>query len=374
VEMVMRISSVEIYRAELPFHKVGGTPLRTWQPAATVSLVRVHTDDGRMGVGTGTAIGFYLALTGGGLIDALVTLAPILVGRSPFDLETIHGEMDRLIKGHTASKAALDIALHDLAGQVAGRPVYDLLGGRSQATPIPTTCFALYVDEPEKMAAEVKRFYGEGFRAFEIKMDNPGLDVARIRAIREAVGDDVMLIADANGNWNVKEAIRTIRQLERYNVIVEEPCTGVTALEEVRRAVDVPIVADETCHTLADAAEIVRRRAADLLSIKIMKCGGLHPAKKMAALAESAGLGYRVDGVRGETRVSNTATAHLATALRHSVAPGCMQHRRLQDDVVTKGGLHYEAGRVSVPDAPGLGLECPPFGELVARFDKEATA
>jgi L-alanine-DL-glutamate epimerase-like enolase superfamily enzyme len=370
----MHISSVEVYRVELPFQEVAGTPLRTWQPAATVGLVRAQADNGLVGVGTGTAIGFYLALTGGGLIDGLVTLAPILVGRSPFDLETIHGEMERLVKGHTASKAAFDMALHDLAGQVAGRPVYDLLGGRSQAAPMPTTCFALYVDTPENMAAEVRRFYDEGFRAFEVKMDNPPLDVARIRAIREAVGEGATLIADANGQWDIKGAIRTIRQLERYNVIVEEPCTGVTALEEVRRAVDVPIVADETCHTLADAAEIVRRRAADLLSIKIMKCGGLHPAKKMAALAESAGLGYRVDGVRGETRVSNTATAHLATALRFPVAPGFMQHRRLQDDVVKKGGLIYEAGRVSVPDAPGLGLECPPFGERVARFDERVTA
>ena len=242
-----------------------------------------------------------------------------------------------------------------------------LLGGCSQAEPLPTTCFALYVDEPESMAAEVQRFYQDGFRAFEIKMDNPDLDVARIRTIREAVGEDVILIADANGNWNVKEAIGIIRQLERYNVLVEEPCTGITALEEVRRAVDVPIVADETCHTLTEAAEIIRRRAADLLSIKLMKAGGLLPARKMAAMAESAGLGYRVDGIRGETRVSNTASVHLAKALLHPIAPGLMQHRRLQEDVVTQGGLHFESGRVSVPEEPGLGLECPSFGTLVIR-------
>ncbi len=361
----MQIAAVEIYRAELPFREVAGKPLRTWQSASDVALVRIHADSGQVGVGTGTAIGFYLGLTGGGLIDGLTTVAPTLVGRSPFDLEAIHAEMDRLLKGHQACKAAVDIALHDLMGQLTGRPVYDLLGGCSQAEPLPTTCFALYVDEPESMAAEVQRFYQDGFRAFEIKMDNPALDVARIRTIREAVGEDVTLIADANGNWNVKEAIGMIRQLERYNVLVEEPCTGITALEEVRRAVDVPIVADETCHTLTEAAEIIRRRAADLLSIKLMKAGGLFPARKMAAMAESAGLGYRVDGIRGETRVSNTASVHLAKALLHPVAPGLMQHRRLQEDVVTQGGLHFESGRVSVPEEPGLGLECPSFGTLV---------
>jgi L-alanine-DL-glutamate epimerase-like enolase superfamily enzyme len=367
----MQISTVEIYRAELPFQKVAGVPLRTWHQAADVALVRVYDNEGHVGVGTGTAIGFYLGLTGGGLIDGLTTLAPVLIGQSPFNLELIHSKMEHLVKGHQAAKAALDIALHDLIGQAVGRPVYDLLGGRSQPEPLPTTCFALYVDEPEQMAAEVRRFYDEGFQAFEIKMDNPRLDVARIRAIREAVGDDVFLIADANGNWNVKDAIQIIRKLEPYNVIVEEPCTGITNLEEVRRAVDVPIVADETCHTLTDAAEIVRRRAADLLSIKVMKAGGLNPARKMAALAESAGLGYRVDGIRGETRVSNTATAHLATALNQPVAPGFMQHRRLRDDVVTEGGLRFEAGRVSVSDSPGLGLTCPPFGKLVTQVGTE---
>ncbi|MFQ5859690.1 MAG: hypothetical protein ACE5LU_29190, partial [Anaerolineae bacterium] len=155
----MQISAIEIYRAELPFQKVAGVPLRTWQSASDIALVRVHGDDGRVGVGTGTAIGFYLGLTGGGLVDGLTTLASVLVGQSPFDLEAIHGEMERLIKGHQAARAAIDIALHDLMGQVVGRPVYDLLGGRSQTEPMPTTCFALYVDEPERMAAEVQRFY-----------------------------------------------------------------------------------------------------------------------------------------------------------------------------------------------------------------------
>ncbi|MFN8460064.1 MAG: enolase C-terminal domain-like protein, partial [Anaerolineae bacterium] len=209
----------------------------------------------------------------------------------------------------------------------------------------------------------------DGFRAFEIKMADAKLDIERIRAIREAVGPEATLIADANGHWTVKEAIQISRRLEAYQVLIEEPCHGITAQEEVRRAVDTPIIADETCHTIEDATEIARRRAADLLSIKIMKAGGLWKARQIAAIAQGAGLGYRVDGVRGETRVSTTASAHLATSLRKPVASGLMQHARLAEDIVVEGGSTFANGRVSAPDAPGLGLKVREYGELVARVE-----
>lgn len=365
----MRINCIEVYRADIPFRPVSGAPLRTWQDTSPVVLVRARTDTGLMGVGTATAIGFYLGITGGALVDTVVTLAPLLVGLDPFAIERAHNLMDHHVRGNQAAKAAFDIALYDLMGQVAGRPVYDLLGGRTQTEPLPTTSFALYVDTPDKMAEEVMQRYGEGFRAFEVKMSDPKVDVERVRAIREALGPEATLVADANGHWTVKEAIQIIRRLEPYNVLVEEPCHGITALEEVRNAVDVPVVADETCHTVEDAAEIVRRRAADLVSIKLMKAGGLWKAHQIAMLVQGAGLGYRVDGVRGETRVSNTASVHFATALRKPVAPGFMQHARLAEDVVAEGGLTFAGGRVSVPDLPGLGLTVREYGDLVAKIE-----
>lgn len=365
----MKISRVEVYRADIPFRQVSGAPLRTWQDTSSVVLVRAYTDTGLMGVGTATAIGFYLGITAGALVDTVVTLAPLLIDQDPFAIERVHSLMDHHVRGNQAAKAALDIALYDLMGQAAGRPVYDLLGGRTQTEPLPTATFALYVDTPDKMAGDVMRRYDEGFRAFEVKMSDPKVDVERVRAIREALGPEATIVADANGHWTVKEAIQIIRRLEPHDVLVEEPCHGITALEEVRRAVSLPIVADETCHTVEDAAEIIRHRAADLVSIKLMKAGGLWKAHRIGMLAEGAGLGYRVDGVRGETRVSNTASAHFATALRHPVAPGLMQHARLAEDVVIEGGLTFADGRVTVPDAPGLGLAVREYGELVTRVE-----
>jgi len=364
----MKINEIKIYQANIPFHQVSGAPLRTWQDTSPVIIVYIRSDTGLVGVGTATAIPFYLGLTGGSLADVATAIAPFLIGLSPFDIELAHQRMDHFTRGNQGVKAVFDIAMYDLMGQATGRPVYDLLGGRTQTEPLQTTSFALYVNEPEKMAEDALKRYNEGFRAFEVKMTDPKLDVERIRAIREAVGPEAILIADANGHWTIKEAIQVIGRLEQYNVLVEEPCHGVTAQEEIRRAVAVPIVADETCHTVEDAAEIIRRRSADLLSIKLMKAGGLWRAHQIALMAQGAGIGYRVDGVRGETKVSNTAAAHLATSLRNPVASGLMQHARLSEDIVSEGGLTFADGRVSVSDAPGLGLKVREYGELVGVY------
>lgn len=366
----MLIHRVDVLKTELPFQAVSGAPFRTWQDGSPIIMVRLFAGDGYVGNGTATAIGFYLGLTAGAMLDLAVTLAPHLLGLSPFDIERAHKVMDRFVRGNQGAKAAFDIAMHDLMGQITGRPVYDLLGGRTQTEPIPTTTFALYISEPAKMAEDAAHWFAEGFRAFEIKMADPALDVARIKAIREAVGPEATLIADANGHWTVKEAVQLSRTLEPFDVMLEEPCHGVASQKEVRAMVPQAVIADETCHTLADAAEIARQRSADLVSIKIMKTGGLWPARQMASLIEAAGLGYRVDGVRGETLLSNTASVHLTTSLSRPVAPGLMQHRRLADDVVDQGGLRFADGRVSVDDQPGLGVSLKSdAGELVSRVE-----
>ena len=361
------INQINLYRADVPFRQVSGAPLRTWQATSPIIVVYLHTDTGLTGVGTATAIGFYLGLTGGALVETAVSLAPHLIGLTPFDIEQAHTVMDHYVRGNQAVKAAFDIAMYDLMGQVMKRPVYDLLGGRTQQAPIRTTSFALYINTPEKMAADALIRYNEGFRNFEIKMADPTLDVARIKAIREAVGPEATLIADANGHWTVKEAIRVAHQLAQYDVMIEEPCHGIVAQKEIRQAIDIPLIADETCHTVADAAEIARQRSADIVSIKLMKAGGLWRARQIANIIEGAGLGYRVDGVRGETKVSNTASVHLTTALKKPIAPGLMQHARLAEDVVTAGGMQFADGCVSVPDNPGLGITVRPYGTLVAE-------
>ncbi|MBI4258003.1 MAG: hypothetical protein HY619_03525, partial [Thaumarchaeota archaeon] len=183
-------------------------------------------------------------------------------------------------------------------------------------------------------------------------------DIANIRAIRDA-GKDLVIVADAHMHWSVKEAIRTIKALEKFDVIIEQPVRGIENMAEVKRAVDAIITADEACFTVDDAVRIVQNRAADSVTVKIPKAGGLYPAKKIITIAEAAGLQVRIDGVPGDTKLSNTAAAHVATTTRRLLpGSGVMQHRYfLKDDVVAEGGLVFEDGRVSVDDKPGFGIK-----------------
>ncbi|MBI2875132.1 MAG: hypothetical protein HYY09_08585 [Firmicutes bacterium] len=207
------------------------------------------------------------------------------------------------------------------------------------------------------MAQDVLNCMQAGFRSFEVHVGTGiAADVARVRAIREAAGNEITVIVDVNGHWTVKEAIHAIRALQEFDVMVEQPVKGLEAMAEVRAAVEAPIVADESCHTVEDTVEIIRRKAADVLCVKPIKAGGLTKARRICNLADAFGLKVRIDGLPGETLVSNTASAHLTVTLRNTVADGVMQHWRLAEDVVESGGLIFEDAKVRVTDDPGLGL------------------
>lgn len=181
-------------------------------------------------------------------------------------------------------------------------------------------------------------------------------DLARIAATKEAC-PDVAIDADAHRNWNVKEAILAIRALERYNIWIEQPCETPRQLAEVRANVTAGIIADENCQNVQDLVEIVNLRAADAICLKPIKAGGLDKCWQMATIAERFGLAVRIDGIPGESILSKTASAHAAMTLKQPIVCGAMQHSRLEHDFVVKGGLQFEDGMVTLPDAPGLGWE-----------------
>ncbi|MBI4257481.1 MAG: dipeptide epimerase [Thaumarchaeota archaeon] len=355
----MRIAKIDIFEVDLPFRDDFVSRMNV--TSAKNVVVKVVSDDGLVGYGSATPVPRYLGATQGTLKEALRFLGETVLGQNPFDLEKIHYMMDRALAFNTAPKAAIDMAVYDLLGKAVEAPVNSMLGGlfRNEFY----TDFNLgmkYIDKPEEMARMAAKAVQEGFRAFEVKVAT-GLknDISRVMAIREAVGDDVILVADANRAWNVKEAIESIRALQVFrNIIFEEPVGGVEAFREVREAVDAPICADETCHTVEDAEKLIRTRAADILCIKLMKCGGLLKAKKIATAAESAGIVCRVDGVPGESKLSNTASTHLALSLPNLMLSGsgvAQHHYTLRSDI-GEGGLILDRGAARITDAPGLGF------------------
>ncbi|MDY7041992.1 MAG: enolase C-terminal domain-like protein, partial [Chloroflexota bacterium] len=214
--------------------------------------------------------------------------------------------------------------------------------------------------EPAKMAAQAGLFAGMGFTILKLKVGSaPDTDEARVARVREAAGPDVKLRLDVNQGWaDAPTSIAAIRRLAHYRLdLVEQPVAAadLDGLAEVRRAVDVPIMVDEGCHSPADALAIVRKEAADIINIKLMKCGGLYRATQILAIAEAAGLPCIV-GSMGESSIGSAAGMHLCLARAAITACELIGPAFVQNDVATGYEFDVQNGRGTVSGQPGLGV------------------
>ena len=219
---------------------------------------------------------------------------------------------------------------------------------------------------PDQMAAACVAYMEQGVRAFKPKIGgHPDKDAERLLAIREAVEPDVSIRADANQGYTPKEAIRLCQLAERHGVgleLLEQPvaCWNLQGMAFVRRAVGTLIEADESCFTIHDAVQIVRHEAADVLNIKIAKAGGLGNARKIAAIAEAAGL-QCVLGTAFGLGVKIAAKLHLAAATVHMIDAVEFTEIGLHPNMLAppddaRLALPLDGGCLPVPDAPGLGV------------------
>ncbi len=372
----MKIQSIETIPVRLPTRRVHQwANLKT--PIGVYLLVRLETDDGWTGLGEAPALkdwgGDHMRYYGetpasvAGVIHDI--LAPSIVGEDPRRIEWIHTLMDRAVKGYPYSKAAIDMALYDVAGKAADVPAYQLLGGLyRESVPISHSIGLMDMDEA---VAEVKRVQAEGVRTIKLKGGvEPGRDVELLRRVREALGPDMNLTVDANNGYrSAKEAVRTTKAMEPYNILyMEQPVEGLDAMAEVTRRVDTPVMADESAWTTWDVLEIIEKKAADIISIYTTKPGGLLKAKKVAAIAEAAGFPCNVNG-SVEMGVGNAANVHLAASTAAAnlacvipvTVPDAETSGRIagiyyKDDIVTEP-FEFADGAVKVSDRPGLGIE-----------------
>ncbi len=340
-------------------------------------IVTVQADDGTCGYGEATTLvdwgGDYGRYYGESAeISSLVIntlLAPVLLGRNPLDIEAAVAAMDRAVKGYPYAKAALDIAIHDLAGKLLGVPVYQLLGGKARdAVPV---AHSIGILDDETVLYEASAAVEEGAMTIKLKIGlDRDRDIRVVKAVRREVGPSVEIVADANqGYATTKEAISVVHKIEDCNLrYVEQPVEGIDRLREVRQAVATAVVADESAWSARDVLEIVRAEAADGVSIYTTKPGGLARAKQVAAVAQAAGLFANVNG-SGETGVGNAANLHLAvssTAIgepcvipvtRRSGEPSTQIFGAMYNDDIVVSGMTLKEGCIVVPDGPGLGIE-----------------
>jgi L-Ala-D/L-Glu epimerase len=326
-------------------------------------IIRIETDSGLVGMGESvTDIGFF-----GEPIEEVrsaidVHLGPRLVGRDPFDREEILRQLD--FRGNNCARAGIDLAIHDLLGKALGVPVSKLIGGRTKDR-VPVS-LEIAGGSPADMAALCAECVEKGVRAFKPKIGGyPEKDAERLRAIREAVGPDVSIRADANQGYSPKEAIRLCRLADRYDVgleLLEQPVPywDLDGMAEVRRSVDTLIEADEAAYTIHDVVSIVRKKAADVINIKVEKAGGLYNAKKIAAIAEGAGLQV-VLGTAFGLAYTIAAKLHMASSTVRMLDAVEFTEIILHDSLALAPWDRLfqpplEDGCLKVPDGPGLGV------------------
>jgi len=376
---VPQITSVETILVHLPTRRVHKWTGLT-EPIGRYVLVRMTDDAGHVGWGEAPALkdwggefGRYFgesAVVARQVIGAY--LAPAVAGVETGDIIGLHARMDAVIKGFPYAKAAVEFAAYDLAGRALNVPVHQLLGGCARRRiPVTHSIGLLPIDEAATEAAQVA---AEGIRTIKIKIGgDPARDVAVVKAIREAVGETVELCVDANEGYATPgEAIQVVRQIERYRLkYVEQPVMGIDRIAEVARAIDAPVMADESAWTAHDAFQIAERRAAQIVSIYTTKPGGLFKAMEVAAVCRAAGLICNVNG-SVETGVGNLANIQLAAAAP-AVVLSCVVPVSTPAEAQTGriGGLYYRDdliaapmrlvdGAIEVPDGPGMGIDVDP--------------
>ncbi|HEY3009013.1 MAG TPA: dipeptide epimerase [Micromonosporaceae bacterium] len=353
----MTIIAVRTHRLSARLHTPFVTALRRTNAVETL-VVEVVDADGRTGFGEAPQV---WRVTGASLAgsEACVTevLGPLLTGRDPDDLEARCQDMRRAVEGNEAAKSAVDVALHDLAARRLGVPLVRLLGGAALRVPTDVT---LAAGDAEALAGAAKERAGEGFAVLKVKVGtNAGGDLARVRAVRAAVGPGVRIRLDANQGWTPREAVRVIRGIEDADLdieLVEQPVPrwDLGGLAWVSDRVDVPILADEAVFGVRDLVEVIRRRAADMVNVKLAKCGGLGPARTLLGLAEAYEMGTLVGSMMespiGVGAAASLVAAHGTTAVSDLDAAWWLAANPV------RGGLRYSGATVELPDEPGLGI------------------
>jgi muconate cycloisomerase len=333
--------------------------------AHTVSpflVVRIHTDEGLTGIGEASCTPRWSGedqVTGAHLIRTY--LEPLLIGEDPTQVGQVTKKFRLAFAGNFFTKAAVEMALWDIAGKAANKPVYELLGGKVRE--FVATKWSVSGVDPAK-AAEIARWaVSQGFKAMKVKVGiDPDSDFARVQAVRNTIGPNVKLGVDANGGWAAEAAAQAIVRLKSLGIyFAEQPIAPeeVAFMPALRKQIGIPLVADESIYALQDAMILKQLGAADVFSIYVGKAGGIGPAKAIADFALNNGIKCTI-GSNLELGVGSAAMVHLGVACR-GITPeefpcDIIGPFYYEDDIVRES-LSILPGKASPNQNPGLGVE-----------------
>lgn len=283
-------------------------------------------------------------------------LLPALVGLDPSALGLAHALMEKAVPGNPTARAAADSALIDLAGKLAGVPAAHLLGGSARAQ----VRFAgpLGITDLDAAVERARRLVSQGVTTLKMKVGQDyEADVARVRAVRAAVGPAVHMRVDANQGYDYPTAHRVLTALKDVGLIYAEqplPAWDVEGAAALRREIGVPIAADEGVRTLQDAVAQIQNRAADVFILKLVKMGGMWRARQIAALAEAYRIGCVVVSTY-DTQLGGSACLHLAQSLPNAPYAHELTVFATQPELA-RTAHRVEGGAIIPGQAPGLGV------------------
>ena len=357
----MKITHVEAIPFAIPYAK----PLKFASGEVHVAehvLVRVHTDDGVVGVAEAPPRPFTYGETQVGVIAVIEKIfAPAVIGLALTEREQIQARLNRTV-GNPVAKSSLDMAIWDAMGKTLGFQVTELLGGYTDRMRV---SHMLGFDEPAAMVAEAERMRDTyGITTFKVKVGRRpySLDTAVVRALREGLGDDVEMYVDGNRGWSASESARAMKEMADLGLTFAEelcPADDVLGRRWLVQQIDVPFIADESVPTPAAVTREVLGGSATAVSIKTARTG-FTQSRRVHHLAEGLGLevvmGNQIDGQLGSMCTVAFGAAFELTSRRAGELSNFLD---MSDDLLTEP-LEIRDGELTIRPGAGIGVEIDP--------------
>ena len=324
-------------------------------------ILRIGTDGGLVGWGEAAPWAVFTNTAEASAAAISRYFKPLLIGADPMRVTTLMRGIDKAVTGQGDAKAAVEMALLDIAGKRLGAPVSTLIGGRHrERIPLSVSIANPDFDEDLDFARDVVARHGVNIFKVKTGFTSHAEDMRRMARLKEALPATADIRVDYNQGLDPWDAIRQLKEIETFRpTFIEQPVKRHqrAAMAEITRALDTPIMADESVFDPVDAVELVRDRFAKLVSIKIMKAGGIARAREVAAITEAAGI-TAYGGTMFEAGLAIAAGLHLVSATPN-IALGAEFYTStfVMGVEILATPIRIEAGETIVPDGPGLGVE-----------------
>ncbi|NCP65161.1 MAG: dipeptide epimerase [Paraglaciecola sp.] len=355
----MRITNIRFAKLKVPLITPFKTAIRTVQNITDLVVI-IDTDTGHVGYGSAPSTPLITGDTHQSIHAAIGTIiGPQIIGMAISEINEICQKIKRAMVGNPSAKAALEIAVYDLWGKFHNAPLHVMLGGGSQHL---RTDLTISVDHIDKMLNDAHLALKNGFEVLKIKIGiNIKEDIERVSAVYQSVGHAATLRLDVNQGWTAKQTVFALHQLEAQGVeleLIEQPVKShdIDGMRYICQRVNTPVMADESAFSSMQVLELIRTGAADIINIKLMKCGGISEALNIVNIAQQHNISCMM-GCMLEGSISVAAAAHIASARASGIPLLDLDGPALGQFDPVQGGVDFHHANITLGTGAGLGIE-----------------